>query len=137
MKHPAAPAIAVTDLGKTFGNFRALDGLSMTVEQGSVHGFLGPNGSGKSTTIRTLLGLLHPTEGSVRVLGEDPARTPQILARVGYVPGDVALWPTLTGAEVLRAARARDALPIHARLRARFPPIPPSSSPARRAASFR
>lgn len=115
MKHPAAPAIAVTDLGKTFGNFRALDGLSMTVEQGSVHGFLGPNGSGKSTTIRTLLGLLHPTEGSVRVLGEDPARTPQILARVGYVPGDVALWPTLTGAEVLRALESLRGRPSNRR----------------------
>ncbi|MDO5682564.1 MAG: ATP-binding cassette domain-containing protein, partial [Propionibacteriaceae bacterium] len=53
------PAIEITDLVKTFGRVRALDGLTMSVESGQVHGFLGPNGSGKSTTIRVLLGLLR------------------------------------------------------------------------------
>lgn len=115
VKRTDAPAIEITELVKTFGDFRALDGLSMTVERGSVHGFLGPNGSGKSTAIRTLLGLLHPTEGSVRVLGQDPARTPQTLSRIGYVPGDVALWPTLTGAEVLRALESLRGRPSNRR----------------------
>lgn len=103
VKPEPRPVLDLQGVVKKFGNFRALDGLNLSVREGSVHGFLGPNGSGKSTAIRTLLGLLHPTAGSVRVLGEDPARTPQILTRIGYVPGDVALWPTLTGAEVLRA----------------------------------
>ena len=53
--------IQVSGLVKNFGNFQALAGLNMSVEEGTVHGFLGPNGAGKSTTIRTLLGLLHPT----------------------------------------------------------------------------
>ena len=75
----------------------------MSVEEGTVHGFLGPNGAGKSTTIRTLLGLLHPTAGKVRVLGKNPLQHPEILRRVGYVPGDVALWPALTGLETLNA----------------------------------
>lgn len=95
--------LEVNNLTKKFGDFKALDGLDLAVEEGSTHGFLGPNGSGKSTAIRTMLGLLHPTEGSVTVLGEDPATTPSVLKRVGYIPGDVAFWPNLTGAEVLRA----------------------------------
>lgn len=95
--------IEVRDLVKKFGSFRALDGFNLDVEEGSVHGFLGPNGSGKSTTIRILLGVLHATSGSARILNHNPRASPSILRRVGYVPGDVALWPNLTGLEVLRA----------------------------------
>ncbi|AGF73784.1 ABC transporter ATP-binding protein [Corynebacterium halotolerans] len=95
--------IEVQDLTKNFGDFRALNEFNLSVEKGSIHGFLGPNGSGKSTTIRTLLGVLHPTSGTVRVLGRDPRRHPDVLRRVGYVPGDVSLWPNLTGRETLRA----------------------------------
>lgn len=92
--------IEIKDLVKTFGNFRALDGLNLTVEKGEVHGFLGPNGSGKSTTIRVLLGLLDKTAGSVRVLGGDPKKDAvQLHWRLAYVPGDVNLWPNLTGGE--------------------------------------
>lgn len=103
--------INIEQLTVTFGAFRALDGLTMEVAQGSIHGFLGPNGSGKSTTIRTLLGLLHPSAGKVRVLGEDPRAYPAVLQRVGYVPGDVSLWPNLTGAETLRALEALRGIP--------------------------
>ncbi|QMV84260.1 ABC transporter ATP-binding protein [Corynebacterium hindlerae] len=103
--------INIEQLTVTFGAFRALDGLTMEVAQGSIHGFLGPNGSGKSTTIRTLLGLLHPSAGKVRVLGEDPRAHPAVLQRVGYVPGDVSLWPNLTGAETLRALEALRGIP--------------------------
>ena len=77
----------------------------MSVEEGTVHGFLGPNGAGKSTTIRTLLGLLHPTAGKVRVLGKNPLQHPEILRRVGYVPGDVAL--DLRGGRVRPSVEAR------------------------------
>ena len=94
----------VRGLVKRFGRFRALDHLDLEVESGSVHGFLGPNGAGKSTTIRVLLGLYRPDEGSVSVLGREPWRDAALINRqVSYVPGDVALWPALTGGQVLDA----------------------------------
>lgn len=97
------PIIDVRNLVKTFGAFRALDGFSLSVGEGTIHGFLGPNGAGKSTTIRILIGVLHATSGAVRVLGEDPRKNPAILKRIGYVPGEVSFWPNLTGREVFRA----------------------------------
>ncbi len=101
------PPVRVRGLVKHFGRFRALDGLDLTVEAGSVHGFLGPNGAGKSTTIRVLLGLYRPDGGSVSVLGSEPWRQAAVINRqVSYVPGDVALWPTLTGAQTLDALAA-------------------------------
>src|SRR4051812_36015649 len=92
------PAISITALTKTFGATRALDGLDLSVAPGEVHGFLGPNGSGKTTTVRVLLGLLHPDAGEVRMLGGDPWRDAVTLhRRLTYVPGDVTLWPGITG----------------------------------------
>ena len=97
-----APVIEASGLRKTFGSTVALDGLDLTVHEGEVHGFLGPNGAGKSTTIRVLLGLLRPTAGEVRLLGGDPWRDAAALhRRLAYVPGDVTLWPNLTGGEVI------------------------------------
>ncbi|MFB9732858.1 ABC transporter ATP-binding protein [Ornithinimicrobium kibberense] len=94
--------IEIRDLTKRFGSTVALDGLTMSVAQGEVHGFLGPNGSGKSTTLRVLLGLLRADGGSARLLGGDPwADAAQLHRRLAYVPGDVALWPGLTGGEVI------------------------------------
>src|SRR4051812_17687817 len=95
-------AIAVSGLVKTFGATRALDGLDLEVTTGEVHGFLRPNGSGKSTTIRVLLGLLRADQGEARLLGGDPWRdATQLHRRLAYVPGDVTLWPSLTGGEVI------------------------------------
>ena len=100
----SASTVHVRGLVKRFGRFKALDGLDMTVEAGCVHGFLGPNGAGKSTTIRVLLGLYRPDEGSVSVLGREPWKQAAVINRqVSYVPGDVALWPALTGGQVLDA----------------------------------
>jgi ABC-2 type transport system ATP-binding protein len=94
--------ISVSDLVKTFGSTRALDGLDLRVEAGEVHGFLGPNGSGKSTTIRILLGLLRRDSGDVRLLDADPWRDAVALhRRLAYVPGDVNLWPNLSGGEAI------------------------------------
>ncbi|WP_030485976.1 ABC transporter ATP-binding protein [Nocardioides aequoreus] len=94
--------IELRDIVKTFGHVRALDGLDLAVEQGEVHGFLGPNGAGKSTAIRVLLGLLASDSGTARMLGGDPWRDAADLhRRLAYVPGDVALWPNLTGGEVI------------------------------------
>ena len=89
-------------LVKSFGRTKALNGLSLSVAQGEVHGFLGPNGAGKTTTLRLLLGLLRADAGSMRVLGGDPwLDAVDLHRRLAYVPGDVALWPTLSGGEVI------------------------------------
>jgi ABC-2 type transport system ATP-binding protein len=95
-------AIAISGLCKSFGAARALDGLDLSVAAGEVHGFLGPNGSGKTTTIRVLLGLLRADAGRVRMLGGDPWRDAvELNGRLAYVPGDVTLWPGITGGEVI------------------------------------
>ena len=95
-------AIEVGGLDKSFGRFKALDELDLTVRTGEVAGFLGPNGSGKSTTIRVLLGLLRADSGSVRLLGGDPWKEAVHLhRRLAYVPGDVSLWPNLTGGQAI------------------------------------
>ena len=95
-------AISVTDLHKSFGRTKALNGLDLQVPAGEVHGFLGPNGAGKSTTVRVLLGLLHADSGDVRLLGGDPWKDAASLhRRLAYVPGDVNLWPNLSGGEVI------------------------------------
>src|SRR3954451_20451583 len=95
-------AIRADALVKTFGRTRALDGLDLVVQTGEVHGFLGPNGAGKSTTIRILLGLLRADAGAVRLLGGDPWRdATELHRRLAYVPGDVTLWPNLSGGEVI------------------------------------
>ena len=95
------PAIRVDGLTKRFGRVTAVEDLSMSVAPGEVFGFLGPNGAGKSTTIRLLLGLIRPTAGTAEIFGclaDDVRRSHRHIA---YVPADVALWPRLTGAEVL------------------------------------
>jgi ABC-2 type transport system ATP-binding protein len=95
-------AISVSDLVKTFGTTRALDGLNLTVNTGEVHGILGPNGAGKSTTIRILLGLLRRDSGAVQLLDGDPWRDAVALhRRLAYIPGDVSLWPNLSGGEAI------------------------------------
>jgi ABC-2 type transport system ATP-binding protein len=81
---------------------RALDDLSIEVNEGEIFGFLGPNGAGKSTTIRLLLGFLHPTAGSGTVLGHDIVRdSVEIRRRIGYLPGGIALYDSLTGERLL------------------------------------
>jgi len=95
----------------------AVDGLDLAVERGGVHGFLGPNGSGKSTTIRVLLGLLRADAGAVSMLGGDPwSDAASLHRRLAYVPGDVNLWPNLTGGEVIDLlGRMRGGLDEHRR----------------------
>ena len=93
--------IRAEGLVKTFGRTRALDGLDLEVEAGEVRGFLGPNGAGKSTTIRVLLGMLR-AQGTATVLGMDAWRDAvAIHRRIASVPGDVVLWPGLTGGETI------------------------------------
>lgn len=95
-------AVDVAGLVKNYGSTRALDGLDLRIETGTVAGFLGPNGSGKTTTIRILLGLLKSDGGRATLLGGDPWKDAvELHRRVAYVAGDVTLWPNLTGGEAI------------------------------------
>ncbi|MDN5725250.1 MAG: ABC transporter ATP-binding protein [Propionibacteriales bacterium] len=94
--------VDLQQITKSFGHAVALDGMDLTIKAGEVHGLLGPNGAGKSTTIRVLLGMLHADRGTANVLGHDPwTAAPDVRKRLAYVPGDVSLWPNLTGGEVI------------------------------------
>jgi ABC-2 type transport system ATP-binding protein len=97
-----SPAVETINLVRQFGDFVAVDNLSLTLPRGSFFGFLGPNGAGKSTTIKMLTGLLAPTSGRVRVLGRDIEQEPlEVKRRIGVVPEDLNLFERLTGAEML------------------------------------
>jgi ABC-2 type transport system ATP-binding protein len=95
-------AVETHGLTRTFGSLRAVDGIDLAVQAGSLYGFLGPNGAGKSTTIKCLTGLLRPTSGTMRILGTDPLAEPvSVKRRIGVVPEDLALFDRLTGEETL------------------------------------
>jgi ABC-2 type transport system ATP-binding protein len=98
----APAAIQTEGLTKHYGSVHALNSLSLEVRTGEIFGFLGPNGAGKSTTIRTLLGYLHVTSGTARVLGLDVAtESVAIRRRTGYLPGGIALYGSLSGEDAL------------------------------------
>jgi ABC-2 type transport system ATP-binding protein len=105
-----APAIEIRDLYKTYGGpgktgtaiVKAVDGLSVTVQQGRFFGFLGPNGAGKTTTIKILMGIAKPTSGVIEVLGmKMPEQSLEIRKQLGLVPDDALLFDYLTGIEYL------------------------------------
>ena len=95
-------AIETRGLTRTFGDVVALDQLDLRIEKGEIFGFLGPNGAGKSTTIRLLLDLIRPTAGSARILGLDcQADSFEVRKRVGFLPGELRLYPGLTGRQTV------------------------------------
>jgi ABC-2 type transport system ATP-binding protein len=96
-------AVCAENLTKDFGSFRAVDHISFEVPRGQIFGFLGPNGSGKTTTIRMLLGLLRPSDGTAEVLGHDVrSEADAIRPRVGYMSQRFSLYDDLTVLENLR-----------------------------------
>ncbi len=113
-----AAAVELRELTKRFGDFTAVDGISLDVEAGEIFGFLGANGAGKSTTIRMLCGLLAPTGGTGRVLGIDVAADPEgVKRRIGYMSQRFSLYEDLSvlqnlrffgGVYGLRGERARE-----------------------------
>ncbi len=96
-------AISINELTKRYGNFTAVDRLTLAVEPGSVCGLLGPNGSGKSTTFKCLLGLARPSAGNVAV--EGVPLNPQTFEHLAYVPEKSALYEWMTVAQHLEMAR--------------------------------
>ncbi|HEV2618380.1 MAG TPA: ABC transporter ATP-binding protein [Acidobacteriaceae bacterium] len=96
-------AIETTSLTRRFGDFTAVQDVNLTVEAGQFFGFLGPNGAGKSTTIKMLTGLLAPTSGTIRILGQDlTANSAELKRQIGVVPEGMALFGRLTASEYLR-----------------------------------
>lgn len=95
-------AVVVRDLSRHFGDFKAVDQISLDVKSGETFGFLGANGAGKTTTIRMLCGLLAPTSGSGTVAGFDIIRQSENIKRsIGYMSQKFSLYPDLTGKENL------------------------------------
>jgi ABC-2 type transport system ATP-binding protein len=95
--------IAIHDLVKHYGAFAAVDGVSLDVKPGEIHGFLGPNGAGKTTTLRMIAGLLKPTSGRIVVNGHDIANAPEAAkASLGFIPDRPFIYEKLTAGEFLR-----------------------------------
>lgn len=98
------PIIQTYNLTKLYsGGVRALDHLTLDVYQGEIFGYLGPNGAGKTTTIKLLLDLIRPTEGQVKIFGQD-AREHSIAIhrRIGFLPGELNLWKGRTALQIVR-----------------------------------
>jgi ABC-2 type transport system ATP-binding protein len=109
-------AVRTEGLRKIFGTFLALDGLNLSVEEGTVFGFLGPNGAGKTTTIRILTGLAHATSGQAWVLGKDMTSNRQEIAQqIGFLPEEPAFYPWMTPREFLDYVGRVFGLPIAVR----------------------
>jgi len=95
-------AILTRGLTKHYGDVEALVDLNLEVLPGEVFGFLGPNGAGKTTTIRTILDEIRPTSGTASILGMDSGKqSVEIRRHIGYVPGDLSMYPNLTGRDTL------------------------------------
>ncbi len=100
--NPAERAVAIERLTRRFGNFTAVDAISLAVDYGEIFGFLGANGAGKTTAIRMLCGLLMPSDGNGWVAGYDVCRQPEAIKRsIGYMSQKFSLYADLTGRENL------------------------------------
>lgn len=106
------PAYALEGHGlvKTFGDFRAVDGVDIAVPAGTIYGILGPNGAGKTTLLRTLLGIIDPDEGERQLLGE--AQPLRMARQVGYLPEERGLYPSMKSFEAIAFMGALRGLPL-------------------------
>ena len=94
-------ALELRDLTKRYVGHLAVDSLSLDVPTGSIYGILGPNGAGKSTTLRMVMNIIARDAGTITLLGEDPARLPAVLKRVGYLPEERGLYKKMTALETV------------------------------------
>lgn len=97
--------LKLDNVTKTFGTFKALDCLSLSVPKGAVYGLVGPNGAGKSTVIRHLTGIYQPDSGTVTVAGQPIADDPNLKERIGYISDDVFYFPAATMEDMHRFYR--------------------------------
>src|SRR5581483_2683563 len=98
----AGPAVAVEGLSKTYGQKRAVDDLSFTVEPGEIFALLGPNGAGKTTTVEILEGYRRPDSGVVRVLGLDPvSQAKQLKSQIGAMLQEGGVYPVLSARQAI------------------------------------
>jgi ABC-2 type transport system ATP-binding protein len=112
-----APAVEIDGLVMAYGDVRAVDGLSLRVERGSITAVLGPNGAGKTTTLETCEGFRRPQQGTVRVLGLDPVRQRrELLPRIGVMLQAGGAWSGIRAEEMLRHVAALHAHPVPVRL---------------------
>jgi ABC-2 type transport system ATP-binding protein len=102
--------IEIAGLTKSYGGLRAVDGVSLTVNQGEVYGFLGPNGAGKTTTLRVLLGLIAPTSGRVAVLGQPPGSRAALAVTGSFVEAPT-FYPYLSGRDNLAVLATYSGVP--------------------------
>jgi ABC-2 type transport system ATP-binding protein len=110
--------VEIHELTKKFGDFTALDHLSMSIDKGRILGFIGPNGAGKTTTIRILVGLLRPTSGGARIAGVDCVREPRRLKHlVGYMPDQFGSYDNMRVGEYLDFFGAAFGIPRRTRAR--------------------
>src|SRR6266550_5271797 len=99
-------AIKLKRLTKHYGKSLGIEAVDLTVEPGEIFGFLGPNGAGKSTTINILLDIIHPTSGGVWLFGQpNTGNTAKLRRDIGYLSGDMELYPTLTGWQYVQFVR--------------------------------
>ena len=105
-------AVETVDVRRSFGDVRAIDGLSLTIQTGTVVGIVGPNGAGKTTLIDMICGLIRPSSGTVRVLGEEVVRAGATLrARIGVLPQETALYEEVTARQNLNFAASLYGVP--------------------------
>jgi ABC-2 type transport system ATP-binding protein len=105
-----APVVVADTLSKYFGGYHAVDGVSLSIPHGAIYGVLGPNGAGKTTTLRMLLGIIDPDSGSRSLLGAPNPR--DVASRVGYLPEERGLYPSMTARESIAFMGALRGLPL-------------------------
>ena len=94
--------IEIKNLTKSYGKARGINNINLSVEQGEIFGFIGPNGAGKSTTIRTLLGLIYPSEGSATIFGKSCTEHPEVRKELGYLPSEVFYYDNMRVIDLLK-----------------------------------
>jgi ABC-2 type transport system ATP-binding protein len=96
------PIIDITNLSKFYGKARGIEHINLEINEGEIFGFIGPNGAGKSTTLRILVNMIFPTEGSAKIMGMDVVRDKKkIMSRIGYIPSDANAYSAMTVNEFL------------------------------------